>query len=75
MGNCFHRVAVESVIRLGEALDAEATARGVDTAAEAKALRDLGCLIGQGVPLGEPMTEGAFLASANRKAVEPAAAP
>ena len=73
MENRFHRVAVESVIRLGEALGADVTARGVDTAAEAKALRDLSCPIGQGVHLGEPMTEAAFLALANRQVLERAA--
>ena len=58
----YHRVAVESVIRLGEALGVAVVARGVDTAAEAQALRDLNCPIGQGLFLGEPMPEEAFLA-------------
>jgi PAS domain S-box-containing protein/diguanylate cyclase (GGDEF)-like protein len=62
LGNRYHRVAVESVIRLGEALGVDVIAKGVDTAAVAKVLRDLNCPIGQGLFLGEPMPEEAFLA-------------
>ena len=63
--NRFQRVAVDSVIRLGEALGVDVTARGVDTEAEAEALRELNCPIGQGLFCGEPMPEAAFLALAN----------
>lgn len=68
LGNRLHGVVVESVIRLGEALGAHVTAEGVDTEAEAQALRDLNCPMGQGVFLGEPMPEEAFLALADREA-------
>ncbi|MDB5479265.1 MAG: hypothetical protein JWO83_318 [Caulobacteraceae bacterium] len=72
--NRFQRVAVESVIRLGEALGVDVIARGVDTAAEAEVLRDLNCPMGQGLFYGEPMPEAAFLALAKCEVVGPSAA-
>ena len=47
---------VETIVRLGHALQIKVTAIGVETEAELGAVRDLGCDRAQGFYLGKPMT-------------------
>ncbi len=47
---------VETIVRLGHALQIKVTAIGVETEAELGAVRDLGCDRAQGFYLGQPMT-------------------
>ncbi len=47
---------VETIVRLGHALQIKVTAIGIETGAELGAVRDLGCDRAQGFYLGKPMT-------------------
>ncbi|RKT44567.1 putative bifunctional diguanylate cyclase/phosphodiesterase [Thiocapsa rosea] len=47
---------VETIVRLGHALQIKVTAVGIETEAELGAVRDLGCNRAQGFYLGKPMT-------------------
>jgi PAS domain S-box-containing protein len=51
------RVIVESVIKLGAALDIRVVAEGIETDAERAIMRALGCSIGQGYLFAGPMEE------------------
>jgi PAS domain S-box-containing protein len=51
------RVIVESVVKLGGALDIRVVAEGIETEAERAIMRTLGCSIGQGYLFAAPMTE------------------
>jgi EAL domain-containing protein (putative c-di-GMP-specific phosphodiesterase class I) len=55
------RVIVESVVKLGAALDIRVVAEGIETEAERAIMSALGCSIGQGYPFAAPMDEPAFL--------------
>nr|WP_300988755.1 GGDEF domain-containing phosphodiesterase [Thiocapsa sp.] len=51
---------VETIVRLGHALQIKVTAIGIETEAELGAVRDLGCDRAQGFYLGKPMTGDAL---------------
>jgi len=51
------RVIVESVVKLGAALDIRVVAEGIETQAEYAIMRALGCTIGQGYLFAAPMDE------------------
>jgi EAL domain-containing protein (putative c-di-GMP-specific phosphodiesterase class I) len=51
------RIIVESVIKLGAALDIRVVAEGIETEAERSIMRSLGCSIGQGYLFAAPMEE------------------
>jgi PAS domain S-box-containing protein len=51
------RVIVESVIKLGAALDIRVVAEGIETDSERAIMRALGCSIGQGYFFARPMDE------------------
>ena len=53
---------VETIVRLGRALQIKVTAIGVETEAELGAVRNLGCERAQGFHLGKPITGDAFAA-------------
>jgi diguanylate cyclase len=46
------------VVRLGQTLHLETVAEGIETAAQADALRDLGCTFGQGYHFAKPLEAG-----------------
>ena len=54
------RVIVESVVKLGAALDIRVVAEGIETEAERAIMRTLGCSIGQGYLFARPMAEAQF---------------
>ena len=54
------RVIVESVIKLGAALDIRVVAEGIESEAECAIMRTLGCSIGQGYLFAAPMEEHGF---------------
>jgi PAS domain S-box-containing protein len=54
------RVIVESVVKLGVALDIRVVAEGIETAAECALMRALGCSIGQGYLFAAPMEAQQF---------------
>jgi diguanylate cyclase len=47
-----------AVVRLGQTLHLETVAEGIETAAQADALRDLGCTFGQGYHVAKPLEAG-----------------
>jgi EAL domain-containing protein (putative c-di-GMP-specific phosphodiesterase class I) len=47
-----------AVVRLGQTLHLETVAEGIETAAQADALRDLGCTFGQGYHFAKPLEAG-----------------
>ncbi|HYI41320.1 MAG TPA: bifunctional diguanylate cyclase/phosphodiesterase [Allosphingosinicella sp.] len=51
------RVIVESVVKLGAALDIRVVAEGIETEAECAIMRALGCTVGQGYLFAAPMEE------------------
>lgn len=55
LSNPRSREVVRSVIQLGERLGMVVTAEGVETTAQAKALREMGCDRGQGFLFGPPL--------------------
>jgi EAL domain-containing protein (putative c-di-GMP-specific phosphodiesterase class I) len=54
------RVIVESVVKLGAALDIRVVAEGIETEAERAIMRELGCSVGQGYLFGPPIEEPQF---------------
>jgi predicted signal transduction protein with EAL and GGDEF domain len=56
------RVIVETVVKLGAALDIRVVAEGIETEAERAIMRSLGCSIGQGYLFAQPLEEPAFRA-------------
>jgi PAS domain S-box-containing protein len=63
------RVIVESVVKLGAALDIRIVAEGIETNAELTAMRDLGCSVGQGYLFAAPMEEPKLLHLLNEASV------
>jgi EAL domain-containing protein (putative c-di-GMP-specific phosphodiesterase class I) len=51
---------VEAIIRLGAALEVAVVAEGIEDAATAIRLRELGCPLGQGYHFGRPMPIGSI---------------
>ncbi len=56
----FKAIIVESVVKIGQALNADVTAEGVETASEVTSLRGLGCPLGQGFFFSRPLPETEF---------------
>ena len=57
---------VAAIVQLGSTLRKAVVAEGIETADQAQHLQDLGCRLGQGFHLGQPLTEqaaGAWLAA------------
>ncbi len=54
------RVIVESVVKLGAALDIRVVAEGIETEAERAIVRALGCSVGQGYLFAPPLAEPEF---------------
>jgi PAS domain S-box-containing protein/diguanylate cyclase (GGDEF)-like protein len=54
------RVIVESIIKLGAALDIRVVAEGIETEAERAIMRTLGCSVGQGYLFAAPLDEPGF---------------
>ncbi|MCA1196407.1 EAL domain-containing protein [Sphingomonas sp. R647] len=54
------RVIVESIIKLGAALDIRVVAEGIETEAERAIMRTLGCTVGQGYLFAAPLDEPGF---------------
>lgn len=54
------RVIVESIVKLGAALDIRVVAEGIETEAERAIVRALGCSVGQGYLFAAPMEDLAF---------------
>jgi EAL domain-containing protein (putative c-di-GMP-specific phosphodiesterase class I) len=52
---------VESTLGIAEKLGLSTVAEGIETAAEARALRELGCDLGQGYAFGKPMPAEEFI--------------
>ena len=52
---------VESTLGIAEKLGLSTVAEGIETAAEARALHDLGCDLGQGYAFGRPMPAEEFI--------------
>ncbi len=61
---------VRSILSLGAELGLFVVAEGIETAAQAKALRKLGCSIGQGFHYGQPNPAGTAAISGARRFVE-----
>jgi diguanylate cyclase (GGDEF)-like protein len=57
-----------AVVALGRSLQIETVAEGIETAAQAERMRDLGCAYGQGYYFARPMPEEALLAGASASA-------
>ncbi|NIJ22980.1 putative bifunctional diguanylate cyclase/phosphodiesterase [Sphingomonas japonica] len=54
------RVIVETIVKLGAALDIRVVAEGIETETERAIMRTLGCSIGQGYLFAQPMDESEF---------------
>ncbi|MBN8820177.1 MAG: EAL domain-containing protein [Sphingomonas sp.] len=54
------RVIVESIVKLGAALDTRVVAEGIETEAERAIMRELGCSVGQGFLFAPPLDEHRF---------------
>jgi len=54
------RVIVESVVKLGAALEIRVVAEGIETEAERAIMRALGCSVGQGYLFAEPLDDTQF---------------
>jgi EAL domain-containing protein (putative c-di-GMP-specific phosphodiesterase class I) len=54
------RVIVESIVKLGAALDVRVVAEGIETEAECCLMRALGCSVGQGYLFARPLAEPQF---------------
>ena len=54
------RVIVESVVKLGAALDIQVVAEGIETEAERTIVQALGCSVGQGYLFAPPVVESQF---------------
>lgn len=66
---------VQSVVALGRGLGLTVTAEGVETEAEANALRDMGCDLGQGWLLGRPIASESVAAWLRDRPAATAGAP
>ncbi|WP_296809769.1 EAL domain-containing protein [Thiocapsa sp.] len=66
---------VETIVRLGRALQIKVTAIGVETESELRAVRDLGCDRAQGFHLGKPMTGDELAAWYRRRPPAPGSNP
>ncbi len=55
------RAIVENVINLSRTFDCQVVAEGVETAAQARVLLDMGCEVGQGMGIAAPMPADAVL--------------
>jgi len=51
------RVIVESIVKLGAALDIRVVGKGIETEAERAIMRMLGCLVGHGYLFAAPLDE------------------
>ncbi|OMP70847.1 EAL domain-containing protein, partial [Agrobacterium tumefaciens] len=60
------RVIVQAVIDLGRALGLTVVAEGVETEAQRKMLREMGCPVGQGYLFGRPIDAEVFAAGLAR---------
>ena len=56
------RAIVENVINLSRTFDCQVVAEGVETAAQARMLLDMGCAVGQGMGIAAPMPAGEVVA-------------
>ncbi len=56
------RAIVEGVISLSRTFDCQVVAEGVETAAQARVLLDMGCEVGQGMGIAAPMPAAEVLA-------------
>ena len=67
---------MEGIVRLGRSLDLDIVAEGVETPAQLRTLRGMGCASVQGFLLGRPMPPGDLAAILDRAAgvLQPAAA-
>lgn len=74
LGGGVDAAVVEAVIRLGAALGLTVVAEGVENAATAARLAELGCPFGQGYYFGRPKTVAALAARLAGSASLPAAA-
>lgn len=54
------RVIVESIVKLGAALNIRVVAEGIETEAERAIMRTLGCSVGQGYLFAAPLDEAGF---------------
>jgi EAL domain-containing protein (putative c-di-GMP-specific phosphodiesterase class I) len=54
------RIVVESVVKLGAALNIRIVAEGIETEAERAIMQSLGCAVGQGYFFAAPMEEPSF---------------
>ena len=54
------RVIIESIVKLGAALDIRVVAEGIETEAERAIMRALGCSVGQGFLFARPLDDGQF---------------
>ena len=59
--SCFKETIVNAVVKVGNALTADVTAEGVETASEVSSLRGLGCPLGQGFYFSKPLPELEFI--------------
>ena len=55
-----HRVLVRAIVSLAQTLDIETVADGLQSAAQAQALHELGVSLGQGEHFAAPMPAAAF---------------
>jgi diguanylate cyclase (GGDEF)-like protein len=67
--SCNHRY-LKAIIGLGQSLDLEITAEGIETAETMRSLRDLGCAVGQGYLYGKPAPASAVPAMVRRFGLE-----
>jgi len=51
---------VASIVRIGEGLRVSTVAEGIEDAAQLRALREMGCDLGQGFLFGRPMSAADF---------------
>lgn len=54
------RVIIESIVKIGNALDIRILAEGIETEAERAVMRTLGCAVGQGYLFATPLDDRAF---------------
>jgi EAL domain-containing protein (putative c-di-GMP-specific phosphodiesterase class I) len=55
-----HRVLIEATVRVAGSLGMQTVAEGIETAAQARVIRELGCDKGQGYFYSRPLTAGAY---------------
>jgi EAL domain-containing protein (putative c-di-GMP-specific phosphodiesterase class I) len=66
------RSIVQAVVGLAQALDLAVVSEGIETVAQAEALQDLGCVLGQGYLFAEPGPAGSLADWINEGAPAPA---